>query len=90
MVYSDNAPALESKLHKKFTVNRLNLINNRKEFFNVTLNDIEKIVLENNDAIEFTKLAEAKEYRESVAIRSQKLKDVAKEEQLESVFPSEI
>ncbi|MES1524119.1 GIY-YIG nuclease family protein, partial [Vibrio cholerae] len=40
MIYSENAPALENELHKKFDFQRLNLINTRKEFFAVTLDEI--------------------------------------------------
>ncbi len=42
MILSDNAPELEKKLHKFFNERRLNLVNNRKEFFNVSLEDIKK------------------------------------------------
>lgn len=73
MIFSENAPALESKLHKQFNDKRLNLINNRREFFNVTLDEIEKVVIEENAAIEFTKLAQAREFRESQAIRDKML-----------------
>ncbi|MDP8211854.1 MAG: DUF4041 domain-containing protein [Candidatus Zapsychrus exili] len=69
MIYSENAPKLESKLHKIFNRRRLNLINQRKEFFYATLDEIERIVKQNKGEIEFTKIAEAKEYRETLAIR---------------------
>lgn len=70
LIYSDNAPELENKLHKEFDRQKVNLVNNRREFFNVNLSEIEKIVHDNNDEIEFTKIAEAKEYRESQRIRA--------------------
>ena len=69
MIFSENAPALEIKLHKLFNDKRLNLINNRRGFFNVTLDEIEKNVIEENTSIEFTKVVQAIEYRESRAIR---------------------
>ena len=40
MIYSEDAPALESKLHKHFVMMQLNKINHRKEFFRVDLNHI--------------------------------------------------
>jgi hypothetical protein len=40
MIYSDDAPALERQLHKKFLKNQLNKINPRKEFFRLGINDI--------------------------------------------------
>lgn len=66
MIYSDNAPQLEKTLHNALDQKRLNLINKRKEFFRVNLNDVQRIVEKNHGSIEFTKLAEARDYRESV------------------------
>jgi len=86
MIYSENARALEAKLHKAFENNRVNLINNRKEFFYVNLADIEKVVTADYGTIEFTKLAEAMEYRESYALREQKYAEATKE----SAFPESI
>ena len=37
VIYSDNAPQLEYELHKKFAERRLNRINQKKEFFKVSL-----------------------------------------------------
>lgn len=70
MIFSENAPELEHKLHKIFDAKRLNLVNQRREFFKVTLEEIETVVSEENADIEFTKLAQAMEYRESNAIRA--------------------
>ena len=74
MILSDNAPELEKKLQKFFNERRLNLVNNRKEFFNVSLEDIKKIVKECPGETEFTKSAEAREFNETLAIRNQKKK----------------
>ncbi len=74
LIFSDDAPALENALHKKFAKYSVNKINLRKEFFNVSLEDIEKEVNANHNAvIEFTKIAEAKEYRESLLLERKKL-----------------
>lgn len=40
MISSDNAPELESRLHKAFNDQRVNTVNLRKEFFKVSLEDI--------------------------------------------------
>ncbi|MGY3915868.1 DUF4041 domain-containing protein [Aeromonas australiensis] len=40
MFYCDDAPALESSLHQKFAHARLNLVNNRKEFFRVSPDEV--------------------------------------------------
>ncbi|MFR9543333.1 MAG: DUF4041 domain-containing protein [Rikenellaceae bacterium] len=87
MIFSENAPALENKLHKIFDAKRLNLVNHRREFFNVTLDEIEKIVIEENGSIEFTKIAQASEYRESKAIRD---KITNANTQTQSDFPDTI
>lgn len=73
IIYSENAPELENILHKEFDDNKVNLINNRKEFFDVPIDDIEKVVRKYDSTIELTKLAEAREYKESIAIRMAKL-----------------
>ena len=69
LIFSENAPELETKLHNHFKDKAVNLINLKKEFFNVSLNEIEKVVHENYAEIEFTQIAEAKDYRETLAIR---------------------
>jgi hypothetical protein len=42
MIFSEDAPLLETRLHKEFTNFRVNQVNHRKEFFNVTLLDIKE------------------------------------------------
>ena len=69
MVYSDNAPELENKLHKRFESKRINLVNLRREFFAVSLNDIEEWAKNEKLELRLTKIAEAREFRESQAIR---------------------
>lgn len=68
MIYSDEAPALENELHKAFTNKKVNMLNYRKEFFNVTLDEIENKVKEIGLNAEFSRLPEAMEYRETLAI----------------------
>jgi hypothetical protein len=77
MIYSEDAPLLENQLHKHFANRRLNLINNRKEYFHASLDEIEKVVNDNHAKITFTKLAEANEYRQSLSYaRDEGLKDI--------------
>lgn len=68
MIYSDNAPELENHLHKTFDSNRINLVNPRKEFFRVSLEDIVEAVKEKSVTVEFTMKAEAEDYRKTQAI----------------------
>ena len=70
-IFSDDAPALEAALHRAFEDKKVNLVNGRKEFFNVPLEEIEKVVLENYDGtVDFKYYADADQYRESVAMRN--------------------
>jgi DNA repair exonuclease SbcCD ATPase subunit len=69
VIYSENAPKLEYDFHRKFDDNRINRVNGRKEFFKVSLEEIENFVKDQTDAeIEFTQLAEAREYRETMLL----------------------
>lgn len=69
MIFSDDAPALEAKLHGHFNANRLNKINGRKEFFKANLEDIEAVLRENYDRVfDLVKHAPAEQYRESLKL----------------------
>ena len=69
MIFSDDAPALETILHNTFKANQVNKVNPRKEFFKVKLEEIEKVVKDNyNATVTFTKIAEAAQYRESLRL----------------------
>lgn len=70
MIFSDDAPKLESALHQAFEDKKINMMNNRKEFFNVTLNEIEEVVKANHDkTVDFIKIPPAQQYRESIRVR---------------------
>lgn len=70
MIFSEDAPALENILHKTFTNKRLNTVNKRKEFFNVTLEEIKNVVESNHDkTIEFKTTALAEDYRQSKSLK---------------------
>jgi len=73
MIYSEDAPALEYALHQHFAEDRTNLINRRKEFFNVSLEDIKAAVFNvaGND-VDFIETATAQHYHETMAMRKQK------------------
>jgi hypothetical protein len=67
LVFSDNAPALEAKLHERFATGRLNKVNGRKEFFRADIGEIEAVIRANYDAVvEVTREAPAEQYRESL------------------------
>ena len=70
MIFSDNAPALEAALHKEFENKKLNMVNQRREFFNVTLDEIKSVVMKNFDkSVEFIDIPEAEQYRTSLKIK---------------------
>jgi hypothetical protein len=72
MIYSEDAPALETQLHKEFTKFRVNQVNYRKEFFNVTLLDIKDKASEIlGGDVDFKMTALAEEYYESLKLRGE-------------------
>ena len=74
MLFSDNAPELENALHKLVQDRTINLVNLRKEFYrDVDLEEVETFVKKRGLSAQFIKIAEAKEYRQSMAISSQRL-----------------
>ncbi|MBD8499889.1 DUF4041 domain-containing protein [Paenibacillus arenosi] len=73
MIFSENAPGLEAALHREFENKRLNKINKRREYFKVTLDEIESVITKNHDkTVEFIRIAEAEEYRESKLLNKEK------------------
>lgn len=71
MIYSENAPQLENQLHKLFSKSRVNRANNRKEFFKVTIDEIEKEVKKIDENIELIKTSEARQYRETLLMNNE-------------------
>ncbi|MBE4751493.1 DUF4041 domain-containing protein [Corallococcus sp. ZKHCc1 1396] len=81
IIRTSDAPALESALHRTFTDRRVNRINERKEFFRVSLEEIATAVRKHHGEFELTQLAEAAEYRKTLALleeeRSKSIRAVA-------------
>jgi Domain of unknown function (DUF4041)/T5orf172 domain len=73
IIYSEEAPALERALHLKFAESRINVTNFRKEFFRVTLDDVENAVRDLAPDAPFFKDIEAQEFHETLALRKTKL-----------------
>ena len=70
IIFSEDAPALEASLHREFHRNRVNQVNYRKEFFNVTLDDIKtKAISIFGKDVDFKMTALAEEYKESRRLR---------------------
>ena len=70
MIFSDDAPALEAALHRAFENRKVNMANGRKEFFNVTLDEIKKVINANYDkTVDFIDIPPAQQYRESLKLK---------------------
>lgn len=66
-IFSEDAYNLESSLHERFDMKRVNKVNRRKEFFNITIDDVKKIVEENKASVHsFVEQPEAEEYYDSL------------------------
>ena len=71
LIFSYQAYNLEKELHNLFNDKRVNLINNRKEFFNISIDEIETALEKYKDlTFEFNKIPDAEEYRETLKLRS--------------------
>lgn len=68
VIESDDAPSLETKLHKALSLMQVNKVNPRKEFFRVPLAEIKAMVEKMGCKTSWTMDAEAAEYRETLAI----------------------
>lgn len=68
MIFSDDAVSLETKLHHILNDQRVNKVNLRKEFFRVSLDDLEKLVGEIAPTADFKRTVLAEQYRQSLSI----------------------
>lgn len=66
-IFSDDASGLESELHKRLNNRRVNKVNLRKEFFNITIDELEALVAEISPSAEFNKTMLAEEFRQSLS-----------------------
>ena len=72
MIFSDDAPALEAALHRAFEDRKLNMVNKRREFFHVTLDEIKEVIKKNFDkTVEFIDTPDAEQYRVSLKMQQE-------------------
>ena len=91
MIFSEDAPALEKQLHERFSSYRVNLVNKRKEYFKLDLQNIKEAVLEVDSEADFVSTIESREYKETKSILTQKQKQLQETVDLEKEsFPEEI
>ena len=70
LIFSDDAPKLEAALHHAFEDRKVNMVNTRREFFRVTLDEIKQVVRDNFDkTVEFIDVPAAEQYRETLLIQ---------------------
>lgn len=67
-IFSDDAVALENALHKELNARRVNKVNLRKEFFNVTLDELEQLVERIDPSAPFNRTILAEQYHQSLSI----------------------
>ena len=66
-IFSEDAVALEAALHRKLDDRRVNKINLRKEFFNVSIDELKDIVEAIDPTAPFRTTALAEQYRQSLS-----------------------
>jgi len=67
IIYAEDAPGLENRLHRAFVERRVNLVNARKEYFRVTLDEIRVEVEKAHGLVTFLLDPPAEEYRKTLA-----------------------
>lgn len=72
LVFSDDAVGLENTLHRKFADRRVNLVNERREFFYVTPTEVRDALaqIDGNALLAYEEVPEALEWHQSENLRS--------------------
>ena len=78
LIFTEDAPGLETALHQAFESKKINKINTRREFFRVSLNEIKAEVRKNFDkTVEWIDFPEADQYRQSVLLGSSSARETS-------------
>ena len=67
-IFSEDAVALETKLHRMLNNKRINKINLRKEFFRISLDELQALVEDCDPSAAFNRTALAEQFRQSLSI----------------------
>lgn len=67
-IFSEDAVALEKKLHHELNAQRVNKVNLRKEFFHVSLEELESLVTRIDPSAPFQRTMLAEQYHQSLSI----------------------
>lgn len=66
-IFSDDAVSLENRLHTILNDKRVNKVNSRKEFFRISIDELEQLVYDIEPTAEFNKTMLAEEFRQSLS-----------------------
>ena len=69
-IFSEDAVALETALHRELDSRRVNKVNLRKEFFDVSIDELKAIVERIDPTAPFRMTALAEQYRQSMSIKN--------------------
>ncbi len=83
MIYSEDAPALERQIHKRFLKKQVNKCNPRKEFFKLGLNDVKAYLDSMDISCKWTLVAEARQYNETLKLEEEMRTDKQREAEWE-------
>lgn len=90
LTFVDNAPKIEKELHRKFNSKRVNIENQRKEFFKITPQEVSDVMEEMGINCDWYFDVEAKEYRESLLIRAALKQQLSQTQTVSSNLPASI
>ncbi|NMP04658.1 DUF4041 domain-containing protein [Pseudoalteromonas arctica] len=90
LTFVHDAPRIEKTLHRKFNAKRVNIENHRKEFFNVTPQEVSDAMEELGIECDWYFDVEAKEYRESLLIREALKHELSQAKTVSSKLPESI
>lgn len=66
-IFCEDAVDLETRLHKELESRRVNKVNLRKEFFNISIDELEELVTKIEPTAEFNRIMTAEDYRQSLS-----------------------
>jgi hypothetical protein len=69
-IFSEDAVALETKLHAILAEKRVNKVNSRKEFFRISMEELQALVYEIDPTATFNTTMAAEDYRQTLSMES--------------------
>ena len=67
-IFSEDAASLETAIHHKLNEKRVNKVNLRKEFFDISIDELEALVYDLDPSAEFNRTMAAEQYRQSLSM----------------------